>query len=245
MEIVGEVLVPTVLVIVVIAIALAACAVPILLYLGYRQRTGVMAYAKVQGWNYRDRDLGLVRRYTGEPFVTDADARAESVITGDFWGMPFAAYAYTFQASGDEKAGKDGSATQTVRVVSLLLDTRLPDLDVVTRPGTAEAVAHRFDDTFGIRTSDDAFSQQVLHPRLVRSLLAHPDRGWSIRGGDVLSIGAWNGKPEKIPEYLDHLAMIVHSIPEPVWETYGGRPACAGLASGSEGGPGQPNSSSR
>jgi hypothetical protein len=235
MESVGELLVPTVVIVMIVAVAVAACVLPVLLYLGYRQRTGVMAYADVQGWNYRDLDPELVSRYTGEPFVADPDARAESVITGDFWGMPFAAYAYTFQGSADDDASDDGSATQTVRVVSLLLESHLPDLDVMIKPSVDESAAFDFTDTFTIRTSDPAFSRQLLHPGLIHTLLAHPDRAWSIRGGDLLSIGAWNGKPEKIPEYLDHLATIVHSIPEPVWDAYGGRPTCTGRAINSDG----------
>lgn len=234
-----DVMTTTVVAVVLVAVVLAACIIPALLYVGYRQRTGIMAYAEAQGWTYRDHDAALAKRYLGHPFVGDADARAEAVISGSFWGMPFAAYAYTHQSLSIDDSGRQTTVTHSVPVVSLLLDSALPDLDVVpagvidgvwSSHAVLDAIAASadFSDTFTVRTSDHAFAARVLSARLTHDLMAYPDRGWSVRAGDVLSIASWNGKPEKIPSYLDLLAMIVNSIPEPVWQTYGGRPTTLG-----------------
>jgi hypothetical protein len=242
----------TVGVIVVLLVGLSI--IPALSYIGHHQRKAVMAFAEAQGWSYRDQDATLAARYSGDPFVTDVDARAEAVITGVFAGMPFAAYAYTYQASRTGGLGKQGTTTHSIPVVSLLLESGLPNLDVLPhdpliptwQPEAVSDVAidsGEFDEAFAVLARDDGYACAVLHSRLAHDLMAYPDRSWSVRDGDILSIGSWNGKPEKITTYLDHLGMVVHSVPDAVWREFGGRPLA--LASGRDGDSDQPNSSSR
>jgi hypothetical protein len=209
----------------------AACLIPLLSYLGYRQRKAVMAYAKLQGWTYRDHDVPLADRYDGAPFTGGDGAQAEAVICGDFWGMPFAAYAYTYQTDSSDEQGRASIVTHSVPVVALMLASGLPDVDVVPAasatgeralPGPDICVGDTdFDAAFTVRSAEEGFVTQLLHRRLTHDLMAYPAHSWSIRGGDVLSIGSWNGKPEKIPAYLDHLGLVVHSIPSELWDTYG------------------------
>ena len=223
-----------------VVLAVAVLVVAALSYLGYRQRHAVMAYAKMQGWSYRDHDPVLAARYSGPPFRGGTDAQAEAVITGAFKGMSFAAFAYTYQLEAAEPNGYTTTLTVTVPVVAVLLGSRLPDLAVVPAPQTDRLLADPsghpvigqlmlgdgpFDETFAVLSDDPAFASDVLTRRLTHDLMAYPDHAWAIREGDLLSIGTWNGKPEKIPAFLDHLGMVMHSITPDVWERYGGRVA--------------------
>ena len=239
----------SVIVVIVVVLVLIAAVLPLLGYLGARQRKALMGYAETQGWTYRDHDQALSGRYTGAPFVDGPDARAEAVISGRFAEFPFAAYAYTFRGAppGEDQAPE---STRTVPVVALLIDSGLPDLDVVPRAGSGAGapsgravtpVSPDFAAAFVVGASDDRFAVEVLRPRLMHDLMAHPDHAWAFRGGDLLSIGSWNGKPERIPRYLDHLAMILHAVPDAEWEAYGGRPGSADVDRRR---PDQPNSSS-
>jgi hypothetical protein len=151
-------------------------------------------------------------------------------------------------APGGDQAAE---ATRTVPVVSLLLDSALPDVDVVPRAGTGLAwtpsgrsvtpASPDFAAAFDVGATDERFAAEVLKARLMHDLMAHPDQAWAFRHGDLLSIGSWNGKPERIPRYLDHLAMILHAVPGREWEAYGGRP---GRTDTDRRWPDQPNSSS-
>jgi hypothetical protein len=238
--------------VIILIVASAVAVVPLLSYVGSRQRRAVMSYATTQGWQYRDDDPALAMRYWGHPFVSDSDARAEAVIRGRFSGMPFAAYAYTANIAGADATGRATNTTRTVPVVSLLLGSGLPDLDVVPGPSFDASWGEHspfelspdsaeFREAFTVRTANRQFASDVLQPRLMHDLMAYPERAWAIRGGDVISVGSWNGKPEKIPTYLDHLTMIVDAVPPSVWTSYGGRPERADSGGGRSD---QPNNSS-
>jgi hypothetical protein len=94
---------------------------------------------------------------------------------------------------------------------------------------------------FLVRCADRGFALSVLDDRLMGGLTAFPDRAWAFRDGDLLSIGSWNGKPEKIVTYLDHLGMILDGVPVQIWDAFDGR---TGRSNQVEDEPDQPNSSS-
>lgn len=89
-------------------LALAAMAVfvvfPALLVMAYRNRRQTMAYAAAHGWTYRDRDRSLARRWTGPPFESGSNRRAESVIEGTYRGWPIVAFVHRYDTgSGDDE----------------------------------------------------------------------------------------------------------------------------------------------
>ena len=215
--------VSTIVIAVVVVAVVLLCIPSLLAYIGARQRSAVHAYAAAQGWEHRDNDPGLATRYTGPPFVADPDARAESVIDGTYRGLPFAAYAYTYRGDGSSGSG----TTHTIPVVALGLESGLPDLEVTpvprprAGPGERWPRAASFAEAFTVRSADDAFAAELLTARLTHALMAFPDRAWGFREGDLVSVGSWDGSPERIVSYLDHLGMVLEAVPDWAWDRYG------------------------
>lgn len=212
---------PSMVHVVAAALLVVGVGVPLLVSLGRRQRNAVMSYAVAQGWTYHDRDPGLAQRYLGPPFVPDLGADAEAVIAGRYHGLPFAAYAYTYQTSTVSPAGTS-TMTHAVPVVALLVESSIPDIDVSPlEPLDVASPTSEFDRAFRVSTHDERLADLLLTPSFRDELMAAPRYGWSWRSGDLLSLGSWSGKPEKIPVHLEHLGMIVRAMPAELWSAYG------------------------
>ncbi len=211
-------------------IVLFVLAMPLLFVRGRRARKRVIAYVTSQGWTYRDRDRSLANRWTGPPFDSGSNRRADSVVEGRYAGWPFVAFVHRY----DRGSGQDES-TWSTPVVALLTETSLPDLMVVREGNVGrtlgrwldhdiELESDEFNRAFTVRCDDRRFASAVLHPRVMERLLAYPQDSWALRNGDLVNLGSWSGRPEEITRHLDQLLVVLNGVPDFVWQDHGGEP---------------------
>lgn len=75
----------------------------------------------------------------------------------------------------------------------------------------------------------------MLNPLTMEELLQLPRETWALRNGDLLSLDSWNGRPEEIARHRDLLLVVLHGIPDFVWQDHEGRPEPGSWRSGSAG----------
>ncbi|MFY9915266.1 MAG: DUF3137 domain-containing protein [Nocardioidaceae bacterium] len=211
-------------------IGLFVLMMPILAVRAWRARKRVVAYVASQGWTYRDRDRALAKRWTGPPFDSGSNRRAESVIQGRYDGWSFVAFVHRY----DSGSGQDETTWRTP-VVALLTETSLPDLLVVREGGFGRALgklrnddiqleSEEFNRAFTVRCDDRRFASAVLNPRVMEQLLAYPRDSWALRNGDLLNLDTWSGEPADITRHLDQLLVVLRGVPAFVWHDHGGEP---------------------
>ncbi len=217
----------------VVLMGLFVLMMPILAVRSWRARQRVVAYVASQGWTYRDRDRALAKRWTGPPFESGSNRRAESVIEGRYLGWPFVAFVHR----SDSGSGKD-ETTWSTPVVALLTETSLPDLLVVREGGFGRALgrlrnddiqleSEEFNRAFTVRCDDRKFASAVLNARVMEQLLAYPRVSWALRNGDLLNLDSWSGEPEDISRHLDQLLVVLRGVPAFVWHDHGGEPVAS------------------
>jgi hypothetical protein len=188
------------------------------------------AFAKQRGWSYVERDDDLVDRFLGAPFGRGHGRTARHVLTGTYRDREVLVFEYTYKET--EGSGND-RRTETYRhtVVSLSTPASRPTLEV-GREGLGRKLlgfvgirdlqleSEEFNKAFHIRTEDDKFAYDILHPRMMEWLLADGRAlatPFRFERGDLVTWDREEIDVHKIDGMLDYLCDVLDRVPSFVW----------------------------
>jgi hypothetical protein len=190
------------------------------------------AFAGQRGWTYTQRDRSLVSRFLGDPFGEGHGRDVEHVLRGEHRGRTIMVFEYSYRethGSGNEQR------TETYRftVAALSLPAGKPTLQV-SREGFGRKLlgivgvrdlqleSEQFNTAFHIKTDNDRFAYDILHPRMMEWMLAD-QRAMSVpfrfERGDLMT---WNrGRIDltKVEWMLEYLCDVVDRVPSFVWNS--------------------------
>jgi hypothetical protein len=196
-----------------------------------RKVAALTALAVGRGWSYREQDGNLTERYLGTPFGQGFGKRAEYVLTGSHQGRSLVAFEYSYKER--QGSGKN-RRTVTYRNTVLVLETPAarPTLEV-SREGIGRKLlglvgirdlqleSEEFNETFHIRTENDRFAYDVLHPRTMEWMLADErcrDLPFRFERADLITWRQGSIDPGTVVWMLDYLTDIVQRVPDFVWK---------------------------
>lgn len=189
------------------------------------------AFAVRRGWRYLERDRGLVKRFNGAPFGRGHDRRAEHVLRGTHRGRRLVAFEYSYketEGSGDDRRTR----TYPFTVVGLATPAPRPTLELsreswgrrllgLVGVRDLELESEEFNRTFRIRTEDDKFAYDILHPRMMAWMLAD-ERARSVpfrfERGDLVVWTPGRVDVVRVGELLDYACDILDRTPDFVWK---------------------------
>jgi hypothetical protein len=189
------------------------------------------AFARQRGWLYQERDDGLTERYLGTPFGEGFGKQARHVLSGVHRERTFVAFEYVYKVS--EGSGKNQRIeTHHHTVVALSTPAARPTLQV-TREGLGRKLlgligvrdlqleSEKFNDTFLLRTDDDKFAYDILHPRTMEWMLTDPravEIPFRFERADLL---AWQPGVIDLNTalwLLEYLCDVLDRVPSFVWK---------------------------
>lgn len=189
------------------------------------------AYAAQRGWHYTEKDNSLVDRYEGTPFGVGHTWRARHVLRGRHRDRDMVAFEYVFKettGSGDDRR------TETYYFTVVALDTPAPRPKLeVTREGLGRKLlgwvgirdlqleSEEFNKTFHIKTEDDKFAYDILHPRMMEWMLAdHRTRTTPFRfeRADLLTWLTGETKLSTVDYLLEYVCDVLDRTPSFVWK---------------------------
>jgi len=196
-----------------------------------RKVAAFRAFAAQRGWIYRERDRTLTERYLGTPFGQGFGKDAEHVLAGQHRGRGLAAFEYTYKER--RGSGKDRrTVTYTNTVVALGTPAIRPTLEL-NREGIGRKLlglvgirdlqleSEEFNKSFHIRTEDDKFAYDVLHPRTMEWMLADQrcrDLPFRFERADLLTWRQGTTDLETVVWMLDYLCDVLDRVPSFVWK---------------------------
>jgi len=206
------------------------------MYLQHRARrkkiAAFTAFAAERGWHYAERDRSLVDRFLGDPFGRGHSRTAEHVLRGEYRGRQVMAFEYSYKET--HNSGQDQrTETYTHTVVALSLPNAKPTLQV-GREGLGRKLlglvgvrdlqleSEQFNDTFHIKTDNDRFAYDILHPRMMEWMLADQralSTPFRFERGDLMT---WDRNRIELPKVLwmlDYLCDVVDQVPGFVWKS--------------------------
>lgn len=189
------------------------------------------AYAAQRGWQYTEKDNSLVDRYEGHPFGGGHSRRARHVLRGRHRDRDVLVFEYVFKettGSGDDRK----TETYYFTVAALATPAPRPKLEV-TREGLGRKLlgfvgirdlqleSEEFNKTFHIKTEDDKFAYDILHPRMMEWMLAdHRPRTIPFRfeRADLLTWRPGEIDLSKVDELVGYVCDIMDRTPSFVWK---------------------------
>jgi hypothetical protein len=216
---------------VVLAVAVVIAGLVVQRQLHKRKVAEFAAFAAARGWLYRERDDQLTGRYLGTPFGRGFGRQARHVLTGTHRGRPVIAFEYVYKQR--EGSGKNRrTVTYRNTVVGLTTPAARPTLEVC-RAGFGRRLlgaigirdlqleSEEFNKTFHIRTENDRFAYDVLHPRTMEWMLGDArfmELPFRFERADLVS---WqNGQIQLglVEAMVDYLCDVVERVPSFVWK---------------------------
>ncbi len=220
--------------------AFAAVVVGLAILGGYRakkRREEFAAFAASHGWSWAARDDRWCNHFDGQPFGQGHDRRAANVLTGLYDGRGFVAFDYVFHTT-ETSTNAQGQTTRSevahpYSIAAVDAGVSFPQLRVTPERFFSrfigrvlnkdiELESEDFNRAFTVTCDDRKFASDVLHPRMMESLLTFRDVGWGFNGHWIL---AYTEGAHSIPE-LDHrlraLDTVLDGIPEFVWRAVRG-----------------------
>jgi hypothetical protein len=179
-----------------------------------------------RGWRYLDESPE--HAYEGTPFGEGRNRRACSVVSGEHRGRKLRAFEYAYDSGGGESAQR---VCHTVVVVNL--PGASPTLEVTLEharrqlPGPVgvhdlELGSERFNVRFRVRTDDDRFAYDVLHPRTMEWMLDDPRAtAFSVRF-DGAALICWEPGALDVGRLLamiDYACDHLDRVPDYAWVT--------------------------
>ncbi|MGH3621231.1 MAG: hypothetical protein ACRDQ5_05490 [Sciscionella sp.] len=184
-----------------------------------------------RGWTYTERDDSLADRFVGEPFGKGFDRQAWHILRGNHRGREVLAFEYVYH---EHRGGGDKRHTVTYRnlVASLRTPAPRPTLEL-SRKGFGRRLlgivgvrdlrleSEEFNKAFLIRTENDRFAYDVLHPRMMEWMLSDARAGrlpFRYAWGDLLT---WEEGPldaGRAMFMLEYLCDIIDQVPAFVWK---------------------------
>lgn len=155
--------------------------------------------------------------------------RAYNVMRGAYRGREVCAFDYRYCTG----SGKNRS-THHLSAAVVSTGARFPEIYI--RPENlldklAGAVgfedidfeSHEFSKKFFVKARDRKLAYDVVHPRAMEYLLAHPRWSVELDGTDALVSTGRRWRPEEFARALDHLAGFLDLVPEFVWKDLASR----------------------
>lgn len=196
-------------------------------YKGYKRRQALHTKATQMGWTIIDRDDSVLTNWSWDFFAQGFRRDARNVVSGAHDGRDFVAFDYTYYT---RRHTKDGPKTEshTFGVLAMYVGVDFPALEVSPENAVERAVgrltntdiqfeSEAFNRAFRVTCPDRKFASDVLHPRMMEMLLAHPKRGWTFRDGWVFSVSGTFFPVEEIDPRLEMLDGLLDTIPTFVW----------------------------
>ncbi|PSK96430.1 hypothetical protein CLV63_11124 [Murinocardiopsis flavida] len=191
---------------------------------GRRRSNAVVAWAKENGWTYRENDRALVAGFRGAPFDGGVTHAARHAVSGTYRGRTVAVFKYDYTVPGE---GASKQTSTPYEIVAVRLPGPTPGLQVAP-----EHVGHKllnfvgaqdlqtgdaeFDAAFHITTDDEAFALEALGPALRRLHLDGPRTlPFRLTGGHILTWEQRKGAVD-VPTGLamaDHLIDLAEQMP--------------------------------
>lgn len=196
-----------------------------------RKVAAFQAFAARRGWVYREHDRTLTERYLGTPFGQGFGKDAEHVLAGQHRGHSLVAFEYSYkerQGSGDNRR----TVTYTHTVVALATPAARPTLEV-SRESIGRKLlglvgirdlqleSEEFNKTFHIRTENDKFAYDILHPRTMEWMLGDQrcrDLPFRFERADLLTWRQGGIDLEAVVWMLEYLCDVLDRVPSFVWK---------------------------
>jgi hypothetical protein len=190
------------------------------------------AFAARRGWRYIERDKSLRDRFRGAPFGKGHGREARHILRGEHRGRPILIFEYIYketQGSGDQQS------TQTYRhtVATVSLPAPKPTLEI-RREGIGRKIlgmvgvrdlqleSEQFNETYHIKTDDERFAYDILHPRMMEWMLADQralNYGFRFDRGDLVVWDRERIELAKVPRMLDYVCDVLDQVPSFVWKS--------------------------
>jgi hypothetical protein len=219
-------------VVAVLVIVIGIGAVLLNRYLHKQKVAAFTKFAGERGWHYAEQDNSLAGRYVGDPFGKGFGREAKHVLAGQHRGRDLIAFEYIYKEK--HGSGKD-SRTVTYRntVVALNTPAARPTLEV-SREGLGRKLlglvgvrdlqleSEEFNKNFHIRTEDDKFAYDVLHPRTMEWMIADQrcsDLPFRFERADLLT---WQKNSIDLPSVdamVNYLCDVLERVPSFVWKS--------------------------
>ncbi|MFC4858933.1 hypothetical protein [Actinophytocola glycyrrhizae] len=216
----------------VIVVVVVVAAVMFFQYQAHKKKVEAFtALAGERGWRYTERDRGLARRFTGTPFGEGHGRDARHVLTGTHRGRPVLAFEYSYKetrGSGDDRRTR----TYHYTIVSTGLPAPKPTLQL-NREGLGRKLlgfvgvrdlqleSDEFNRTFHIRTENDRFAYDVLHPRMMEWMLADEralTTPFRFEQADLLTWQEGKIDVSDVDALLNYLCDVLDHVPTFVWK---------------------------
>lgn len=190
------------------------------------------AFAAQRGWRYIERDRALKDRFLGTPFGKGHGRDAKHILRGEHRGRQLLVFEYSYKethGSGDDRR----TETYHHTVASVYMPKPQPMLEI-GREGLGRKIlgfvgvrdlqleSEQFNDTFHIRTDNEKFAYDVLHPRMMEWMLADQRvlaTGFRFERGDLVVWDRDKIDLRKVPWMLDYLCDILDQVPSFVWKS--------------------------
>ena len=206
-----------------------------------REAFGLLAGQR--GWTYVERDDQWVDVFDGAPFGQGHNRKATNVLSGQYDGRPFIAFDYVYYTT-ETSTDSEGHTTtheesHNFGIVGLDLVAELGDHPFPSLCVSPEGVFGRiigrltnrdielesedFNRAFTVTCPNRKFASDVLHPRMMEFLLAHPDSAFRFDRSWVLSVEAGQADLQQVVPRLSVIDAVLDNVPEFVWrEVRGG-----------------------
>jgi len=203
-----------------------------------RRREGFAALAAARGWAYTERDDRWAAAFGGSPFGKGHNRRATNVLTGQYDGRGFVAFDYVYYTTETSTDGQGHTSSREVShtfgIVALDVGATFPPLEVNPEGMFGRMIgritgrdidleSEDFNRAFTVTCPNRKFASDVLHPRMMEFLLAHPDSAFRFDRSWVLSVEAGQADLQRIVPRLSVIDAVLDNVPEFVWrEVRGG-----------------------
>lgn len=204
-----------------------------------KRREEFAAPAAAHGWTHEARNDTYTEQWTGDPFGRGHNRQAHNVLTGTHDGRRFTAFDYVYYTTETSTNGNGNSTRQVAHhysVVALTVGTHFPNLTVHPEGAVGRffgKITNRdirfesdaFNRAFTVTCEDRKFASDVIHPRMMDVLLAHPNTAFRFNGDTILSIDTGKHSITEVTHRLTILDSVIDNIPDFVWKTGPGAPA--------------------
>jgi hypothetical protein len=192
-----------------------------------RRREAMAAYAASRGWTFTAAQPELVDRFVGPPFGLGFGRRASNVLFGSHDGRDLVSFDYEYKTQTS-----NGKTTTThvhrFSVLGLSMGVLLPPLSVDPENfldrfvgrltgNDIDLESEDFNRAFTVSSPDRKFASDVLHPRMMEFLLAHPHVGFRFDRDSMLVVATGQRTPAQIDATVVVMDAITDLVPEFVW----------------------------
>jgi hypothetical protein len=189
----------------------------------------LMQLALSRNWQFVAHDpFGLAQRWSGTPFDSGYDRRAQNVVTGEHDGRPLVAFDYSYKEDSTDSKGNRRTSTYHYAVVAIGMPCALPELHigpegVFARIGKAmgmediELESEDFNRRFRVRCPDPKLAMDVLTPRTMELLLANGAIRFRFAGSDLVAYDSGVLTPVELLRAVHVLCGVLNGVPSFVW----------------------------